>query len=31
VHKNVPGRLGEISKWCPEISLAEAGILEPST
>lgn len=28
VHKNVPGRLEEISRWCPEIALAAPGSLE---
>ena len=27
VHKNAAGRLDEISRWCPEISLAAAGTL----
>jgi len=31
VHKNVPGKLDEIARWCPEISLAAPGTLEPST
>ncbi|CZR62598.1 uncharacterized protein PAC_12495 [Phialocephala subalpina] len=31
VHKNAPGRLREIERWCPEIALAAPGILEPST
>jgi Protein of unknown function (DUF5672) len=31
VHKNAPGSLEEIERWCPEITLAAPGILEPST
>lgn len=31
VHKNAPGRLDEIARWCPEITLAAPGTLEPST
>lgn len=31
VHKNAPGRLREIERWCPEIALAAPGTLEPST
>jgi len=27
VHKNAPGRLPEISRWCPEIALAAPGTL----
>ena len=30
VHKNVPGHLDEIARWCPEISLAAPGKLGPS-
>ncbi|KAE8441889.1 hypothetical protein EG329_004195 [Mollisiaceae sp. DMI_Dod_QoI] len=31
VHKNIPNRVGEIEKWCPEITLTAPGTLEPST
>lgn len=31
VHKNAAKRIAEIREWCPEIDLAAAGILAPST